>query len=886
MNPTTEQHQAITRQDRALLVEAGAGTGKTWVLVQRFLHLLDRHPDWPLGGIIAVTFTEKAAREMRNRIRRGIEQRAAEAGPDSHWQARRRSLEQLQVSTIHGLCSHILRENAIAAGIDPQFTVLDEQEADLLKREALAQTLADLAEDDDPALALLGSLRTHDLEAELESLLARRGTVIRLFAELPGPEECLARWREGVAEMRRGVWADLLRADPQLADAAKYLPDLTWTDADDKLVPAVEAAQEGLAHVAAGRFPEAMAAFAEIKRTGGKASTWGGKEAVAELKAQLGALQEANKQLARRNCHLEVGEADERAAQALQLWRRLWDRLESIYSALKAERQALDFDDLELLTERLLAQAAEDERLRAFREGIRHLMVDEFQDTNEAQWAILSALAPPEVPSPADEGRLFLVGDAKQSIYRFRQAQVSVFQRTVRQLTQGAGGAAIPLSRSFRTHEALVTALNDLFDRLLAPVGEGYADYEARPGPLVAHRPAPPDLAAPVELVLLPKKREDEADLSSEEARLFEADLIAQRLHELQRSGYPVWDKDANAYRPFRYDDAAVLFRATTDVPLYEERFRAAGLPYLTVSGRGYYDRPEIQDLVSLLAAIHNPYDDLSLAAALRSPLFSLSDETLYRLRRQTADGEPSPHRIPLVQALADPPPTDEPERVAHAAAVMGELWEMAGREDVWYLLRRALDRTGYAAVLALEDSEEGAGGRRHANLEKLLRLAYERGGEGLSQFLRHVSLLKEREAREGEAAAGAPEAGAVQLMSVHAAKGLEFPVVVVADLGRAPGRGPRTSRVMGDPAYGLVCMDRDENGDWVKPAGYAWAEWLDGRMERAESNRVFYVACTRAADLLVLSGRPGTSDSWLAQVMRAWEIAPEGPEDEALSFP
>lgn len=495
MSPTTEQRLAITRQDRALLVEAGAGTGKTWVLVQRFLHLLDCHPDWPLGGIIAVTFTEKAAREMRNRIRRGIEERAADAPPDSHWQERRRSLEQLAVSTIHGLCARILRENAIAAGIDPQFGVLDEQEADLLKREALTQTIASLAQEDDPALSLLSSLRTRDLESELESLFARRGTTTRLFRALPAPTgsagaapvpALLDRWRAGLEEMRQSVWGDLIRADPILAHALEHLPGLSCPDPDDKLAPAVVAAQEGLAHVSAGRFPEAIAAFARINRTGGRQATWGGKEALAELKRQLGALQEAHKRLCKYNCHLDVGEADARAAQALQLWRRVWDKLEETYAALKEQRQALDFDDLELLTERLLTERPHDERLRAFRRGVRHLMVDEFQDTNEAQWAILSALVSPSAgdnPGREDgEGGLFLVGDAKQSIYRFRQAQVSVFQRTVRHLTGLSTGSAIPLTCSFRTHNSLAKALNYLFERILEPMGESYADYEARQG--------------------------------------------------------------------------------------------------------------------------------------------------------------------------------------------------------------------------------------------------------------------------------------------------------------------------------------------------------------------------------------------------------------------
>ncbi len=881
MNATSEQLAAITRHDRALLVEAGAGTGKTWVLVQRFLHLLDTHPDWPLGGIVAVTFTEKAVREMRDRIRRGVEERAANAPPTSHWHERRRSLEQLAVSTIHGLCSRILRENAIAAGIDPQFTVLDEQDAALLKQEALEQAIDRLAAEESEALELLTSLRAWDLQQELASLLDRRGTAARLFQHLPEPADCLERWRAGLEQMRRSVWADLLKREEALAAAVQDLPTVTSADPGDLLVPAVAAAQAGLAHLAEGRYAEAVEQFAAIRLKGGKQQSWGGKEALAELKAELKALRAAGETLVKHNCHLEVGEVDLRAARALALWRQLWDRLQATYAALKAERQALDSDDLELHTERLLLEHGGDERLCAYRAGIRHLMVDEFQDTNEVQWAIVSALAPPDAP-----GKLFLVGDAKQSIYRFRQAQVSVFRRTARLLAQAAQDMP-RLSLSFRTHEALAAALNGLFDYVLAPIGEEYEDYEAQPGPLQAGRPTPPVLSAPVELLLLPKETAEGDDVAVEDARLFEADLIAERLLELRRTESLVWDRGENGLRPFRFGDAAILFRATTDIPLYEERFRAAGLPYLTISGRGYYDRPEIQDLTALLAALHNPYDDLNLAAALRSPLFSLSDETLYRLRRHAPDGSRSAEPRPYREALESPPPNDQRERVAHAAAVLGELWPRAGAESVWGLLRRALDATGYEALLAQLDDADEAGGRRVANLAKLLALAYERGGSGLSGFLRQLDRLKEWEVREGEADAGMPEAGAVQLMSVHAAKGLEFPVVAVADLGRRAGGRRSSSVVMGDPAYGLVCQDRDDNGDWIGGAGFAWAKWLDGRMDRAESFRVLYVACTRAADRLLLSGRPGssTSDTWLAMVMDAWQVAAEGPEEEVVGF-
>ncbi|MCA9947840.1 MAG: hypothetical protein KC449_30370, partial [Anaerolineales bacterium] len=191
-------------------------------------------------------------------------------------------------------------------------------------------------------------------------------------------------------------------------------------------------------------------------------------------------------------------------------------------------------------------------------------------------------------------------------------------------------------------------------------------------------------------------------------------------------------------------------------------------------------------------------------------------------------------------------------------------------------LLRSALDLTGYEAAMLLADRAGGQGGRRYQNVQKFLGLARERGEADLAQFLRRLQLLKAREAREGEATAGEGDGGAVKLMSVHAAKGLEFPVVVVADLGRN-SRPPRTERILHDPAFGLVCQRRDELGEWQKPAGFLWAEWLNEQMELAESKRLLYVACTRAADLLILSGRQSGGANWLNDICAAWEIEAEG---------
>jgi len=201
---------------------------------------------------------------------------------------------------------------------------------------------------------------------------------------------------------------------------------------------------------------------------------------------------------------------------------------------------------------------------------------------------------------------------------------------------------------------------------------------------------------------------------------------------------------------------------------------------------------------------------------------------------------------------------------------------------DVWTLLRTALDLSGYENTLAKFDGQTG---RQRSNVQKFITLARERGEISLSNFLRLLNDLKAREAREGEALGREPESGAVQLMSIHASKGLEFPVVVLADMGRQKRAGFGSSYLLHDPAFGLVCKVRDELGDWGKPAGYAWGEWLNNRMEEAERRRLLYVACTRAADLLILSGQVGKKDTWLSETLDAWGIEGDGSDEEPLDF-
>jgi ATP-dependent helicase/nuclease subunit A len=440
-----------------LLVEAGAGTGKTAVLVERFLHLLERHPDWPVDSIVAVTFTEKATREMRSRIREGVEKEAAAAGPGSQWQVRRRALDRLAVSTIHGLCARILRENSIAAGIDPRFTVLEEQDTALLREQAVRQALANLAagvrpegsEEHDP-FDLLADFETRDLHEQMMRLLSQRGTVDRLFARLPDPHELLEGWRAQVAAMCREIWDEQMALHDEMCVALEQLPALRITNPADKLAEHVLSAQEGCACAQDGDLAGAAACFARIRLNVGSAAGWGGRDGLSEVKGWLRQVRDLGACLSAKGCDKPVGPEDERAADALQCWRVLWNYVSGIYDRLKQELAAVDFDDLERLAWRLLTEQprddhARDERVQATIDGINHLMVDEFQDVNEVQGEILTALA-----ELGAGGKFFAVGDAKQSIYRFRQAQVKVFNGTAREILRRTGHGPLPLNRSFR----------------------------------------------------------------------------------------------------------------------------------------------------------------------------------------------------------------------------------------------------------------------------------------------------------------------------------------------------------------------------------------------------------------------------------------------------
>jgi len=874
MQATREQDAAIHIHDKNLIVVAGAGSGKTRVLVERFLQLLADKPSWRISALVAITFTKAAALEMRQRLRIELERRA-EAPDGARWARHLAQLDSARINTIHGLCADLLRANSAQAGIDPRFAVLDETAAAVLLDEAVADTLETITAPQNELFAHYDGFIIEDVLKD-KALLSSD-----LPDTVPSADELLATWQSQWQAHCRSRWQRLLDSA-----AAAALAALDPLPSGDTLAALVQDYREQLA--ALSQLGDAFALRARLavwmtqNAVGNKGSvkSWGSREAKQaaaqtlrtlreQLKACLGSMGEP------------PGEQDRLSAQMLPLWHGLLLEVRAKYRQHKQVSAQLDFDDLEQLAAQLLEEPAVRARYR--NAEFKHVLVDEFQDTNARQWQIIQGLADIE-----RGGTVFAVGDPKQSIYQFRGADVGVFNRVRESFSQRASGQELALSTSFRSHAAIVAQFNALFAQVLQPDDGGAAqDYEVIfDKPMRAFRQEAPASPAMELLLLLNEPQEDPAHAgtkrrSAADMRQWEAAEIAERIQAFVAEQQPIFDKELQETRPIAYQDIAILFQSMSHVTLYEDALKAAAIPYVTIAGRGYYNRQEVWDILDLLRFLNNPADDLALATILRSPLFAFSDDLLFALRLLRTEGDaPMPLWRALQSAAAQAPqgalqPEDMP-LLTFAHDTLAELCLLTGRVRIAELLREALARTQYLAILTgLPD-----GARRRGNVEKLLQLADSSDIVTIGKFARYLSDLSVREVRESEAALDAGEA--VQLMTVHASKGLEFPLVILADATWERGAG-FSATVLNDRAQGLSCQVYDI-ASGQNYSGFAQRRniELQAQREQAERKRLLYVAATRAQDFLLISASCNIKKSgewsprgWLRQILPALEIDP-----------
>jgi len=903
--------------ERNVVVRAGAGTGKTEALATVYLHLvggLSSSDVWGRGGvpperIVALTFTEKAAREMRERIteavtllaterlpralesldeteRRVAAQRwgvvrgtspavvarvlaladgAARNGlplpPPEVWQRIAWSLGGAHIGTFHGFAAGVLLRAAADLGLDPAFAVLEQEESDQLLRSAALAALSTFAQRDVTAVVELMATAGGLGETAERGLVTLIANLARRF-----DEEGVSPAASGVAsateptDARPVIVADALH---DLASACAATPALHQDGTDQR----VFALARSVASLEPMTSPQAALERLRLLRGLGSLpprSRTRRIEPVAErAREQWAALtQDATSMVS-----LHLGE----------VMRAVVTSAHANYARAKAKRAALDYGDLM----RRLRDALRDQPSlrREWKQRYDAVLVDEFQDTNRVQRDLLyllrerrdveHPLAPGQSLTAADlePTGLLLVGDAKQSIYAFRGAEVAVFLETEREVL-AAGGERLDLTESHRALGSMLEAINPVTSALLGAEGsrlEGL--YDPARDALRAVGTTAPSTEPRVELLLVDDGR-------AEEQRTSEAEAIARRIAALSRTADhpPGW-------RAPRMDDVAILVPTWSHLEPIKRALQARGIPYALRGGPGFWDRREVDDLLTLLRFVADPSDRLALASLLRGPLVGLSDAGLANLFSRASGLEEILDPSPSLRAALAP---EDLTRLDEARTSLRRMVRFGPTLGPAGLLRQALAERHFAAVMA----QLSFGAQRVANVDKLLGLASsaeQRGGEAsdLPGFVRWVDRMRAASQRESEADVE-EVSGSVQVLSIHAAKGLEWPVVFVAQTSRRPP--PRTERVLLDGERRFVVMPGGEESSERFKALRKEAH----ATEEDDARRMLYVALTRARDLLVVSGPVAEGDGdWgrLRSALRAeapfrvrvWEPGEEG---------
>lgn len=860
-----EQQKAARTLDRNVSVTAGPGAGKTTVLISRYLEILDRHPDISVDQIAAITFTNRAANEMRTRLRAEIDRlmRSCEGPERARWLRHKRTLDSAVITTIHGFCARLLRQFPVEAGLDPQFELFDEHQTAMLEETVAEDLLTDLINSGDEVIAriIVAVSRSGLVNALLEMYRTARNQGVNLddlagrtaqhhisIESLRADLDSLNRWMDEFISMRGLTQAARIKQ----VETARHWPAL-------RTLLQSAASAPSLSDDVLVRIAEEIRLFRECRPIR--------SERTASIIASLDELIWAQDLGGR----VPRSFVDLRAREYSLVMIRALKRLARQLSDEKRRLGALDFDDLQGKAVELLASRPE--ALRRTATTYRFYLVDEFQDTNSLQRELLDFLAF-SFTTPARRPNLFIVGDRKQSIYGFRGADVDVFRQLTSKITEHRG-IEVALERNFRAQEPLVSLFNELFERLfkLEPqeAGDdgdqlGYVEYE--PGRANRERSGD-EIAAEILIDISAETRASKTESLSER----DAKQVARRIAALNRE--------------FEYKDIALLFRAMTEVHAYESELRRSGIPYLTVQGKGFYAREEVIDLIQLLRFLDNRTDEIALAAVLRSPLCGLSDNALYALRCAPVMSGRERGRLrrrrgvrPLWFALNHyrriSMLTDlEREAAEDARTFLREMQSNRNRQPLADLLRRAVAHSGYQTVIAANFD----GAARLANVEKLFNLAerFEKTGANLTRdFVRFVAEFERAGGRESEGQID-ETANAVRMMTIHQSKGLEFRAVVIPELHRMPDV-PREWFQL-DRHQGLTVKVPDGRGSLLKGQTFARLRQRAKLREQFESIRLLYVASTRARDRLILSGamrekKSLKDESWLSQILRAFDIA------------
>ncbi len=914
---TTEQQQVIDLRNRNILVSAAAGSGKTAVLVERIVKIItDKNHPVDIDHLLIVTFTNAAAAEMRERIGNAIEKALDEQPGDEHLLRQLTLIHNAQITTIDSFCLYVVRNHFHEIDLEPNFRIGDEGELKLLREDVLGKVLEQNYEEPSEAFSdFVEGYASGRTDAALNEMILQLYEFSRSY---PWPEKWLdsfvgAYRIENREELDRAEWLAPLTQNIRfvLKDCEQLLKQaLAVTQQDDgpdmyeKAVRSDLEKYESLSKLTS--FCELSVALSDIKydRLASSRGFEGDPDKLELVKSLREQAKDVVKKLCKQYffCSPEMMiEQLERTEPMLEEVVRLTKQFAEEFAAAKRRKNLVDFHDVEHFALQILVDEETEKAKKTaeeFRDTFEEIMIDEYQDSNEVQETLLRSISREE----RGENNIFMVGDVKQSIYRFRLARPELFMKKYDSYSlEESTTQRIDLHKNFRSREEVLTCTNDIFYKIMAR-SLGNVEYDAEaalyPG---ASYPAMPVQENPVgekaaedekvsgkqingftpEILLADSNDELLEDTDFSDKKTLEAKMVAEKIRHLMKT-QPVTDKATGELRMAHYSDIVILLRSLSGwADSLVEVLNGNGIPAHTVSSTGYFSTVEVQTVLSMLRLLDNPRQDISMAAVLRSPMAGLTDEELAVLRLE--DGSVPFHEavLELAEGLyeedgqkeisdseadqkqgrnADGKKEDDIETTTHRKLLKfykkyRQLRQLVPDTPIHELIEIILRETGYGHYVAAMP----AGNRRTANLNMLLEkaAAYEKTSyKGLFHFVRYIDELQKYDVDFGEADMVGENEDVVRIMSIHKSKGLEFPIVIVSGMGKNFNKQDTRSKMVLHPELGIGLDYMDGKLRIKSPtiAKKAIAKQID--LENlGEELRVLYVALTRAKEKLILTG-------------------------------
>lgn len=883
---TEAQKQAIELSGCNLLVSAAAGSGKTAVLVERIIRKIEAGTD--IDRLLVTTFTNAAAAKMREEVGDAILQRLAKTPDNRHLQRQMTLINRASICTIHSLCLDIVRTNFHLLDIDPDFSVADAGEAELMKDQAAQEVLAESYEEGaEDFLDLADTYGAQRGDERLQELLLR----VHEFAwSMPFPEQWLMQKAE-MFDMKEdfdsSIWVETVKESAKLTvDGCIALAEemCRAVERDGQLECYTDAVTSDLNALTVLRktlergwdeIVDALEQFTFVTLRAARGVDPALTEPVKQLRSDI---KEEIKTLRAKVFHTHTAPLTEdlrRLAPRMRALGNLVCRFDRQFSLCKGQRGVLDFGDLEHLCLKALSRpdgkggVAPSEAALSLQEKFEEILVDEYQDSNELQETIFSLI------SRGDN--LFMVGDRKQSIYRFRHTNPMLFQHKQDTYSLESGpNRKVIMSQNFRSRAEIIDAVNFVFRQVASPL-VGEMEYGPEERLHAGLRYPPPSegqtCGGGIEVIVADDETEEEEAPERLTGIEAEALQVARRINELVSEPYYVLD--SGEYRPVTYRDVVILMRATAgSAPVFEQVLQSCGIPVFSDTGGGYFMTQEVVTMLSLLETIDNPMQDIPLLAVLRSPIAGFEDEDLLRIRLFGRDGD-------IYGALCACAEGDG-ELSARCRAFLEKLkkWRSwALYLPTHQLIWRLYSDTGYYSFAGAMTG----GVQRQANL----RLLYERARQyektsfrGLFHFVGFIGRIRRLNGDMGSAKLLGENQNVVRIMSIHKSKGLEFPVVFVCGLGKRFNLQDMSRNVLLHKELGFGPDYRDTEACFTYPSVAKSAIRQKMKYENlSEELRLLYVAMTRAREKLFLTMSLRKADSR----MQKWKAAVRGAKRERL---